>query len=105
MLVWVGSIFTVIATLVLGTLNLNGGLFYLLLAASALYLLGVQLPTVCFNVPLNNTLQDLDLSELSESELVSVRATFEAPWNRWNIFRTFSAIGSVVAWLLLLAQL
>lgn len=105
MLVWLGSIFTVIATLVLGTIYLTGGLIYLLWAASALCLLGVQLPTICFNVPLNNKLQDLDLSELSKSELVSVRATFEAPWNRWNIFKTFSAIASVVAWLLLLAQL
>lgn len=105
MLVWVGSILTVIATLVLGTLYLKGGLIYLLWAAASLYLLGVQLPTVCFNVPLNNALQDLDLLAINESEMAKFRATFEEPWTRWNTIRTSSAIGAAVAWLVLLARL
>jgi uncharacterized membrane protein len=105
MLVWTGSIVMVIGTLILGTLILSGGQIYLLWVASALYLLGVQLPTVRFNIPLNNTLQDLDIITLSESELAKSRREFEMPWNRWNIFRTFNAIAAVLAWLLLLIQL
>ena len=105
MLVWTGSIVLVTGTLILGTLILSGGQIYLLWVASALYLLGVQLPTVRFNIPLNNTLQDLDIVRLSESELAKSRREFEMPWNRWNIFRTLNAIAAVLAWLLLLIQL
>jgi len=105
MLVWTGSIVLVTGTLILGTLILSGGQIYLLWVASALYLLGVQLPTVRFNIPLNNTLQDLDIMGLSESELAKSRREFEMPWTRWNIFRTLNAIAAVLAWLLLLIQL
>ena len=105
MLVWTGSIVLVTGTLILGTLILSGGQIYLLWVASALYLLGVQLPTVRFNIPLNNTLQDLDIMGLSESELAKSRREFEMPWNRWNIFRTLNAIAAVLASLLLLIQL
>ena len=105
MLVWTGSIVLVTGTLILGTLILSGGQIYLLWVASALYLLGVQLPTVRFNIPLNNTLQDLNIIGLSESELAKSRREFEMPWNRWNIFRTLNAIAAVLASLLLLIQL
>ena len=105
MLVWVGSIFSVIATLVLGTMNLSGGQLYHLWGASALYLLAVQLPTVRFNIPLNNALQALDIESLSESDLVKARKDFEAPWNRWNRFRTLNAIFSVSGLLVLLLRL
>ena len=105
MLVWTGSIVLVTGTLILGTLILSGGQIYLLWVAYALYLLGVQLPTVRCNIPLNNTLQDLDIIRLSESELAKSRREFEMPWNRWNIFRTLNAIAAVLASLLLLIQL
>ena len=42
-LVWAGSIFSVLATLVMGTLNLSGTDVYLVVFASILYLFGVQL--------------------------------------------------------------
>jgi uncharacterized membrane protein len=101
-LVWAGSIFSAITTLVLGVMNLTGGQLYLVSGASGLYLLGVQLPTFRFNIPLNNTLQNLDIEALNESEAAGARAGFEAPWNRWNRFRTVSAILSVSLLLLLL---
>tara|TARA_Y100000589_G_scaffold271399_1_gene264059 strand:- start:810 stop:1310 length:501 start_codon:yes stop_codon:yes gene_type:complete len=105
MLVWVGSIFSVIAMLVLGTMNLSGGELYHLWGASALYLLAVQLPTVRFNIPLNNALQALNIESLGESDLAKAREDFEAPWNRWNRFRTLTSIVSVSALLLLLVRL
>ena len=105
MLVWVGSIFSVIATLILGTMNLSGGQLYHLWVASVLYLLAVQLPTVRLNIPLNNALQALDIESLSESDLAKARQDFEAPWNRWNRFRTLTSILSVLALLLLLGRL
>lgn len=104
-LVWAGSILSVLATLILGMMNLSGMHLYLILVASVLYLFGVQLPTFRFNIPLNNSLQSLDIQALNESELTSFRTEFEAPWNRWNRMRTINAILSVSVLLLLLHRL
>ncbi len=103
-LVWVGSILSVIVTLVLGVMNLNGMQMYLLSTASVLYLLGVQLPTFRFNIPLNNSLQSLDIETLNETESTLFRSDFEASWNRWNIFRTVNAIVTVSIFLLVLLR-
>ena len=104
-LVWAGSILSVISTLILGTLNLDGTELYLLWIASVLYLFGVQIPTFRFNIPLNNLLQDMDVLASEESELSSFRDDFESPWNRWNRLRTVNCILSVSVLLILLVQL
>ena len=105
LLVWVGSILSVIITLILGIMNLNGGQLYLLTGGSILYLLGVQLPTFRFSIPLNNSLQHLDIEALGEPQATLSRSDFEIPWIRWNRIRTVNAIGSVVLLLLLVIRL
>ena len=104
-LVWVGSILSVITTLVLGIMNLSGAQIYLLIGGSVLYLLGVQLPTFRFNIPLNNGLQTLDIEALNDAEAALSRADFETPWNRWNRMRTLNSIVVVSVLLLLLYRL
>lgn len=101
-LVWAGSILSVILTLVLGIMNLKGEQLYLLAGAASLYLVGVQLPTFLVNIPLNNELQNLDIEELEETQAKSSRAKFETPWNRWNRIRTINAIVAVSMFLLAL---
>ena len=103
-LVWAGSILSIIITLILGIMNLSGTQIYLLVFASILYLFGVQLPTFRFNIPLNNSIQHLDIESLEESEAASSRVGFEIPWNRWNKIRTVNAILSVSMLLLLLIR-
>ena len=104
-LVWAGSILSVMATLVLGMLNLSGSDVYLVAFATILYLFGVQLPTFRFNIPLNNLVQRLDIEGLEESEAALSRAGFEQPWNRWNQIRTVNAVGTVSILLFLLVRL
>ena len=101
-LVWAGSIISVILTLVLGIMNLKGEQLYLLAGAASLYLVGVQLPTFRVNIPLNNELQNLDIEELEETQAKSSRTKFETPWNRWNRIRTINAIVAVSMFLLAL---
>ena len=103
MFVWVGSIAAVIGVVAIGMSSLSGMQLYLMWFAAGLYLLGVQLPTILFNIPLNNTLQALDIENLSDTELATARAQFEAPWNRWNRVRTLNGIVSVIALLILLS--
>ena len=104
MLVWVGSILSTLVTLVLGTLELSGVARGVLWVACGLYLLAVQGPTIRFNIPLNNAVQVLAIESLDEQGLADARTQFEAPWNRWNRFRSLAASLSVVA-LLILQQL
>jgi uncharacterized membrane protein len=103
-LVWAGSILSIIITLILGIMNLIGTQIYILILASILYLVGVQLPTFRFNIPLNNSLQNLDIESLDESEAALCRVDFETPWNRWNRIRTVNAILAVSMLLLLLIR-
>jgi uncharacterized membrane protein len=91
-LVWAGSILSVIFTFITGIMELSGSLLYLLISASILYFFGVQLPTFRFNIPLNNSLQNLEIETLEESEAALCRIDFETPWNRWNRIRTVNAI-------------
>ena len=104
-LVWAGSILSVVITFILGMMNLSGSQIYLLVVASILYLFGVQLPTFRFNIPLNNSLQKLDIEGLKENEATLFRTSFETSWNRWNIIRTVNAIIAFSMLLLLLIRL
>jgi uncharacterized membrane protein len=105
MLVWVGSVVAIMATSIFGIQNLVTSQTNLLWLALAFYLLGVQLPTARFNIPLNNELQNMDLMKLEESELAIFRLKFETKWNLWNRFRVLNAIVSVTIMLFLLFQL
>ena len=101
-LVWAGSILSVILTLVLGILNLDDEKLYLLIGAASVYLIAVQLPTFRFNIPLNNELQNLDIEDLEETQAQSSRTKFETSWNRWNRIRTINGIVAVSMFVLLL---
>ncbi len=102
MLVWVGSILSVLVSMILGTIDLSGQETLLLWMGGGWYLLGVQLPTVAFNIPLNDTIQTLEINKLNELELANSRVNFEAKWNRWNRIRTINGIIAVTIFLWLL---
>jgi uncharacterized membrane protein len=91
MLVWVGSVVVLITSAVLGFGQLDGTGRLLIIAVTLVYLLGVQLPTVAINVPLNNKLQTLDVDGMNEPAQKAARDDFEPRWNRWNVIRTVLA--------------
>lgn len=103
MVVWVGSVLAVVAAAVLGIWALTGADRLLVVAAALVYVLGVQVPTGAVNVPLNNELQRLDVSTMTEVARRQARAAFESRWNRWNVARTACAV--LVSLLLLLVLL
>lgn len=100
LLLWVGSVVAVLAAAGLGFSELEGGRRALLLASVILYVLGLQVPTATINIPMNNTIQLLDLDAVSNEEVAAARAVFEGRWNRWNAIRTtmgcLAAIGLLV---------
>jgi uncharacterized membrane protein len=66
--------------------------FYLLLAATIFYVIGVFGVTMVANVPLNNRVEKTNLSTLSADALATLRQKFEPKWNTFNHIRTYAAI-------------
>lgn len=71
--------------------------FWLLFAASVLYLFGVFGTTVIGNVPLNESLNTFQVNSAPAGELVSRRNSFEIPWNQFNTIRTISSLLALIA--------
>jgi uncharacterized membrane protein len=103
--VWAGSVVALLATLGLGLWGLHGANLGLAIAATLLYLAGVQLPTIVINIPLNKRLQALDLGTLNGASLKQAREAFEPRWNLWNAIRTLCAILASAMLALLLLRL
>lgn len=103
MLVWVGSVLSLLIATVLGLWHLQGTDRFLLLIATAAYLVGVQAPTLTINVPLNNQLQVVDLEAAEDTEIRTARRAFEPRWTRWNTIRT--AVATLVSLVLLVLLL
>lgn len=102
MLVWMGSVLAIVISAVLGFGQLDTIGRGMIIIATLLYILGVQLPTVTINVPLNNQLQTLTVDTMNESEQKTARLNFEARWNQWNAIRTgFAMLVSLLLMILL----
>jgi uncharacterized membrane protein len=103
-LVWMGSALAVVGGLALGLGRLMTVDQVLLAVAGGAYLLGVQIPTIAVNIPLNNALQKVDLEPDDDRGWRSARRAFERPWNRWNALRTFLAVVSAGVLVVLLVR-
>jgi len=104
-LVWVGSVVAVLVALAMGFQQPDGVVRGLLIAAAALYLLGVQLPTGRVHIPLNNEIQSVDVEAIGEAERKQARERFEGRWNRSNRIRTAIAVVTMVLLLVVLLRL
>ncbi|MEM8897886.1 MAG: DUF1772 domain-containing protein, partial [Bacteroidota bacterium] len=84
----------------------NAGLtFWLILAATAIYLVGTFGVTVFGNVPLNDSLEALDLATQNETKLSEFRKMYEGKWNKLHTIRTvFSVISFMLSVLGIFAQ-
>lgn len=90
-IVWVGSVLTLMVSAVFGLWQLDGIARIMLLLATFVYIVGVQLPTLTINVPLNNRLQTVDVTSPDRLRQKQARDNFESRWNFWNVFRTILA--------------
>ena len=72
--------------------------FWFLLGATLTYLLGTFGVTVFGNVPLNDTLDAMDLAGLAEGEAKEFRHFYEQKWNRFHLIRTaFSVLSFLLS--------
>jgi uncharacterized membrane protein len=98
-IVWVGSALALIVSTVLGIWQLDGIQRIFLIIIASIYIIGVHLPTITINIPLNNKLQAIDTNSANETTQKAIRSNFEPRWNFWNSFRT--VLSSLVTVLLL----
>lgn len=108
--VWLGSMLALIVATILGAAQLTGWPRLLLLIATGIYLLGVQLPTITINIPLNNELQTLRPETMNPAHQKTARQKtahqqFEPRWNRWNTFRSLWASLTSVLLLIVMSAL
>ena len=71
MLTWVGSIVTILTTIVVSLITLSLSEAWIIILVGAAYLLGVQGITVAIHIPLNNHIQKLNIEELNDKTSVS----------------------------------
>ncbi|MCI0397489.1 MAG: MerR family transcriptional regulator [Chloroflexi bacterium] len=78
-------------------LHWGGPQFPLLAAAAVLHIIGANGVTVAGNIPLNNKLAKIEVSQLPEAEADQIRKEFQGPgtpWMRLHAVRTLAAIAA-----------
>jgi uncharacterized membrane protein len=70
--------------------------FWLLLAATIIYIVGVFGVTMVGNVPLNEALDAFNLQSASTEQMATLRAKFESPWNNLNTIRTIASTITII---------
>lgn len=91
-IVFFGSLITLVATTFLQYNNKT--VFGLVLASTIVYLVGTFGVTAFGNVPLNNELDTLTISNINTIELKSFRSYYESTWNYYHGIRTISSMVS-----------
>jgi uncharacterized membrane protein len=76
--------------------------FWFLLVATLTYLIGTVGVTGIGNVPLNNELEALNLTELSTKDMTQFRQHYESRWNKLHTYRMLFSVLSFIMTLLAL---
>jgi uncharacterized membrane protein len=66
--------------------------FWYVILATLLYYVGIMGVTIGGNVPLNSTLEALQIEAMTPEQMDVFRKGFESKWNRLNHIRTISSI-------------
>ena len=99
MIVWVGSVISVISTLIVSLMGPYSVETLLVIIAGFVYLLGVQGLTVLVHLPLNRRIQTVNVEEWDASALREERLLFETRWIRFNWIRTLIGLGVIVTFM------
>ena len=101
-LIWIGSIVSVLSTIITSILSLGILDAWLIIFVSVIYLLLVQGITILIHLPLNKSIQNIDINSSNFQTLSKERKTFEKKWNYFNNIRTVVAFFVVLIFLSIL---
>ena len=92
LLVWLGSIISVLVTILSSIITLGFLDSLIIICVCSIYLFGVQGITIPIHLPLNRRIQNLDINNLDKDKLKEERTKFENKWNYFNKIRTGLAL-------------
>ena len=101
-LIWIGSIVSVFSTIITSILSLGILDAWLIIFVGVVYLLVVQGITILIHLPLNKSIQNIDVNSSNFQTLNKERKTFETKWNYFNNIRTIVAFFVVLIFLSIL---
>ena len=101
-LIWIGSIMSVLSTIITSILSLGILDAWLIIFVSVVYLLLVQGITILIHLPLNKSIQNIDINSSNSETLSKMRKSFETKWNYFNNVRTVVAFFVVLIFLSIL---
>ena len=90
-LIWVGSIISVLITIITSIFTLGILEGWKIIFVSLVYLIGVQAITIIIHLPLNRRIQKIDINSTNLQSLNEERKNFETKWNYFNNIRTVIA--------------
>ena len=90
-LIWVGSIISVLITIIISIFTLGILEGWKIIFVSLVYLIGVQAITIIIHLPLNRLIQKIDINSTNLQSLNEERKNFETKWNYFNNIRTVIA--------------
>ena len=88
LLIWIGSILSVLVTLFSSIKVLGLQDSVMIISVCFIYLFGVQGITIKIHLPLNRRVKNLDINNLDNENLNKERNNFENKWNYFNKIRT-----------------
>ena len=100
--IWIGSIVSVLSTIITSILCLGILDAWLIIFVSVVYLLLVQGITILIHLPLNKSIQNIDINSSNFQTLSKERIVFETKWNYFNNIRTVVAFIVVLIFLSIL---
>ncbi len=74
-----------------------GAQFWYIISATILYIVGIMAVTLFGNVPMNNTLEVLQIESMNQEQMASFRLGFESKWNKLNMIRTICSSSAFVS--------
>ena len=104
-LVWLGSIISVVVTLLSSILTLGFQDSVMIIGVCFIYLFGVQGVTTRIHLPLNRRIKNIDINNLDKESLIEERVKFENRWNYFNKIRTGIALSASLMLLVLIYML
>ena len=90
-LIWVGSIISVVSTIIISIFTLGILEGWKIIFVSLVYLIGVQAITIIIHLPINRRIQKIDINSTNLQSLNEERKNFETKWNYFNNIRTVIA--------------
>ena len=104
-LIWVGSIISVVSTIIISIFTLGLLEAWKIIFVSLVYLIGVQAITIIIHLPLNRRIQKIDINSTNLQSLNKERKNFETKWNYFNNIRTVIAFLVTLFFLFIFAML